>query len=214
MDMNQEFTDFIKNSELAQAFRDKQRADLAAKRQEALDACPPLEKELAALSTKITGIKSAHVNAMTALDEQKKALERETCGQLCPLLSRAGEIERALSGHNAFLRSNLEKEISETASFFKEKLQETLATNPSSTSIVGDRRLSGRAEIIIHTNRPAIMNRADYCRAALRELESMALSAAKCDLARIEALIAGLPDIRETTEIIGWQQTADSIWKS
>jgi hypothetical protein len=208
VDVNQEFADFIKNSELAQEFKRKQRKDLEVMRAAAIDARTPCEKELESVSSRIADIKNNHIAALKGLDEQRKALEGITEDQLLPLRSRSRGLEREINTRNSFLLENYESDIRDGLFFFQQKLSEALATQPSRTFTTGDKKLSGEVEIISYSNRPAVLNCAEYCRAAIVELEAMRLNSAGCDAERIETLKRDIPDMRKVSESSGWMKSA------
>jgi len=202
--LNDEFADFLAKSELAQEFRNKQRKDLEIKRAAAIDAKIPCEKELEAVRAKMTDLKISYTKSLKRLDEEREKLDQEAQGTFLPLSSRSRELEREILRHDSFLLTNYEKEISDAITFFTENQSEAMTTPIIYSKTIGEKKLSGRAEYFIRSNRNAISNRVEYCRAAIKELEDMKLSCAQCDTRRIAQLKEGLPNIRETTERAEW----------
>ncbi|MDD3954230.1 MAG: hypothetical protein PHY82_09985 [Lentisphaeria bacterium] len=202
--LNDEFADFLEKSELAQEFRNKQRKDLETKRAAAIDARTLCENELEAVRTKMTDLKVSYTESAKRLDEERKKLDQEAQGAFLPLSSRRRELEREISGHDSFLLTNYEKDIAAAVKFFTEKQREAMTTPIIYAKAIGEKKLSGRAEYFIRSNRDGILNRVEYCRAAIQEIEAMKLSCAQCDTRRILQLKEGLPDIRETNERTGW----------
>lgn len=202
--LNDEFADFLEKSELAQEFRNKQRKDLETKRAAAIDAKIPCEKELEAVRAKMTDLKVSYTESMKRLDEERKKLDQEAPDAFLPLSSRSHELEREISGHDSFLLTNYEKDIADAVKFFTEKQREAMSTPIIYAKSIGEKKLSGRTEFFVRSNRDAILNRVEYCRAAIAELESMKINFARCDTQRIEQLKENLPDIRETNERTGW----------
>lgn len=202
--LNDEFADFLEKSELAQEFRNKQRKDLETKRAAAIDARTLCENELEAVRAKMTDLKVSYTESAKRLDEERKILDQEAQGAFLPLSSRRHELEREISGHDSFLLTNYEKDIAAAVKFFTEKQREAMTTPIIYAKAIGEKKLSGRAEYFIRSNRDGILNRVEYCRAAIQEIEAMKLSCAQCDTRRISQLKEGLPDMRETNERAGW----------
>ena len=202
--LNDEFADFLAKSELAQEFRNKQRKDLETKRAAAIDARTLCENELEAVRAKMTDLKVSYTESAKRLDEERKKLDQEAQDAFLPLSSRRHELEREISRHDSFLLTNYEKDIAAAVKFFTEKQREAMTTPIIYAKAIGEKKLSGRAEYFIRSNRDGILNRVEYCRAAIQEIEAMKLSCAQYDTRRISQLKEGLPDIRETNKRAGW----------
>lgn len=202
--LNDEFADFLEKSELAQEFRNKQRKDLETKRAAAIDARTLCENELEAVRAKMTELKISYTESLRRLEEEKEKLDQEAQGAFLPLSSRSHELEREIAANDFFLLTHCEKEITDAIKFFTQKQSEAMATPISYSKAIGEKKLSGRAEYFIRSNRDAILNRVEYCRAAIKELETMKQNFARCDTQRIERLKNALPDPRETAEHVAW----------
>lgn len=207
MDLTEEFSEFIAKSELAQEFRKKQRNDLELKRAAAIDARTPAEKEKNTIALQITDVKNNLMAGLRRLDEEKKTLEQRAGDQIIPLLNRSHELDNEIKTNNAFLLTHYEREIDDAISFFMEKQTEAMHTPASRMHTIGNRKLSGSAQVFIRSNYPAILKLIEHCRAAIKELEAMKLNVAACDHERIEMLKAGLPDMREMSETVAWVET-------
>lgn len=204
MDITKEFAEFIQKSELAQAFRDKKRKDKAADRQKAIDALQPLEIELLDIAGKMNATKKRYADDRERLIQELKVFDQQASAEIFNLLRRSNALEREIDTFHAFLRNNFEQEIADAIKFFTEKEREVMVRPISRSEFVTDRKLSGRAETTVCSNTEAVLSCLAYCKAAISELEGMKINAAACDVARIEALKAALPDHTETSEKTGF----------
>lgn len=204
MDIKKEFEEFIQKSELAQAFRDKKRKDLTSNRQKAIDALQPLEIERIDITDKMRAAKKRYADDHERLIQELKVLDQQAGAEIVNLLTQSNAIEREIDTLQAYLRINYEQEIADAIKFFIEKMEEVRTEPISRSEIVTDRKLSGKAETTAYSNTEAVLSCLAYCKSAVSELESMKISTAECDVVRIEALKAGLPDYKEISEKKGY----------
>jgi len=204
MNIEKEFAEFIQKSELAQAFRDKKRKDLTSNRQKAIDAVQPLEIERIDIADKMRAAKKRYTDDRERMIQELKVFDQRASAEIMDLLTRINAIEREINTLQAYLRINYEQEIADALEFFTGKIREVMTEPIRKSEIVTDRKLSGKAETTVYSNTEAVLSYLAYCKSAISELESMKISTAECDVVRIEALKAGLPDYKEISEKKGY----------
>jgi len=199
MNRHDEFTEFLKNSELAQEFRRKQNNELVKTRREKIIACARLREESLKTNTQMQEIINKYRHNLKRLKDEEEELTRIVEEQLAPLREEGLRIDREITENEFYLRTNYDSAIDDAIKFFNQKIDVAAREKPLRNIADKTKKLSGKSEVIIHTTQPAISGFVDYCRTALREIQEMKLIEAKCDLARIEHLKANLPDIKEVT---------------
>ncbi len=198
------FIEFLKQSDLAQQFRDKQRRELVSARAEKIEAMGVLESESLKVATQINGLKKDLADNLASLRNQMLKAEDEALKRLSPLRERQNSLEQQITEHNAFLRANCDPAITEALEFFHQKISELRILQPYRDSNTGGKKLSGRKEIISRSNSPAIARAIEYCRDAITRLAEIKTTMTDLDPSWLEHLKADVPNHLTMTEKTSW----------
>ena len=157
------------------------------------ETIPKLQKVLAEEEAKFNKMKAA---MDAASDEAKKAK--------AAVLNKSHLFEKAINKQREILIESAAPEIDEGILFFQEKLAWLRSPGRLSRTAIGaERNLFTMTKTLKQeSNRAAVLSALEFCRLAIKELETMKLSPA-LDGAKIEKMKAGVPSIDVYSEVTG-----------
>ena len=202
--LQDDFTAFIQESELAQAFLAKKREELTAARAERIDAKKILQPELDLIAATLTELNEKHMAALERLECEKQKIYDETYASAKLLRDRRQTLEREISERDSFLLTHYEPAIDEAINYFRNKQDELRGSRNQYRDVSqGQKNLNDVVKVTIRSNVEAIRAACSYCQDAVKELETMKISQAAFDSTIVEKLKEGIPDHRLLTETTG-----------
>lgn len=209
--MQDDFTAFIQESELAQTFLAKKRSELAAARREKIDVKNLLQPELDKTAATITELHEKHLDALIRLESEKQKIYAETYASLTLLKERRQMLEREISEQDGFLLTHYEPAIDEAIDYFRKK--EDVLRKPENhyrDVAQGQKNANDICQITVRSNNEAILAACSYCREAVKKLEELKFTKADFDSSIVDQLKQNLPNYKILTESNGRVKLKDN----
>jgi len=198
-----ELSSFLNTSPIVKEFLKKKSTELIAQRAEKIDDKKNLNTELFKVAEARAKLDFDTLTALARLEASKGKIITDASSKSKPLAEKKFELENAVKNHDRFLRCNYDPAIDQALEYFHAKLDSLRLKIPYRDVTIGDKKLSGRQEYIMNSNRAAIQAAVDYVRNAIADLENLKTEQADCEES-INQLKRELPNTEFLDETIAW----------